>query len=130
MQQNSSGLPSQSDMAEEMRRSARVIREAGGHDDIADGNDAIAEYIEGLECGLAAERKLSQRRTAERDEARAQLWAVERKLGAAEHQAEEFGRLLVECLPFLPSSAGDGRGYGLLNAVESAIGRGGEHGQK
>lgn len=56
----------QDKMAHQMRKAAALAREHG-HEEIAQGNEAIAEYIEGLECGLAAERKLSKRRTEQRD---------------------------------------------------------------
>lgn len=52
----------QREIANEMRRAAQLAREHG-HPEIADGNEQIAEYIEGLESGLAAERALSARRT-------------------------------------------------------------------
>jgi len=61
-------MPKQENMADEMRRAAALAREHG-HEEIAQGNEAIAEYIEGLECGLAAERKLSAIRTKQRDDA-------------------------------------------------------------
>lgn len=72
----------QAQIANEMRRTASVLRDAG-QGEIADCNEQIAEYIEGLECGLAAERKLSIRRTGERNAAQKRIAELEAELLAA-----------------------------------------------
>lgn len=66
----------QNDVANEMRRAAAVARDNGFYE-IADGNEKIAEYIEGLECAIAAERKLSARRAEERNAARERVKVLE-----------------------------------------------------
>lgn len=76
----------QTQIANEMRRTARVFRDVG-QDEIADGNEQIAEYIEGLECGLAAERKLSILRTGERNAARERIAELEKE---RDHWKEKF----------------------------------------
>lgn len=77
----------QYEMADQMRKAAALAREAG-HEEIAQGNEAIAEYIEGLECGLAAERKLSIRRTEQRDAALARVEELEAEIRGAENEGD------------------------------------------